>query len=274
MPELPEVEIARRQLERWLAGHRIDAVILADPGAVRAGIGGAAAPMPEGPARIEALAGQLAGRPLRHGKRIGWPFEDDAVIVHLGMTGSWVRRPVGEVPPHARLGLIAGEVAAWFVDPRRFGGVIPVGLEDLGEALVAGLGPDALDTPLDGAQLAARVAGRGPIKPALMDQRRIAGIGNIQATEALWCARLAPDRPGRALTSEEWATLAAAIPEQLRRTLDADDGDELVYASLGGGNPFRIYGRAGEPCPRCEAPIVRTILAGRATFRCTVCQQT
>lgn len=266
MPELPEVETARRQLERWAADRTIRRVRVLDPTTVRPSLSSRPTTWPDGAARVAALSGP-ASRPLRHGKRLGWVIGDTGLLIHLGMTGSWVRQI--DPPPHARLGFEA-DAWFWFVDPRRFGCVVPVAGDALGAHLSEGLGPDALCAPLDAAGLAAAFGRRGPIKPALLDQARLAGLGNIHATEALWTARIAPHRSGATLSAASWDALARAIPAQLEGAIE--DTDALVYVNLGGDNPFRVYGREGAPCPRCKAPIIRTILGGRATFLCPTCQ--
>lgn len=260
MPELPEVEVARRQLARWAAGQRIVGVRVEDPTVIRAGEA----------ARLERVVGAVAGEALRHGKRLGWALGELGLVVHLGMSGAWTRG--APVPRHARLGLGVESGWIWLVDPRRFGSVQIVDARELETALRAGLGPDALLEPLDGPGLAARFGGRGAIKPALLDQARLAGIGNIQATESLWRAGVAPQRAGASLSSEAWDRLARALVEQLVATIEVTDGEEVHYVTAGGPNPFAVYGREGAPCPRCGGRIVRQKQAGRATFHCPVCQ--
>lgn len=270
MPELPEVEVARRWLSRWSAGRAVVDVRVEDPACVRPRLDTRpSAALPDGAAALRSLVGEARGV-VRRGKRLGWASGCGAVLVHLGMTGHWVRRTSDEVPRFGRCGLVLDDGATlWFTDARRFGCLVPVASFD---ALGEGLGPDALDEPCDGEALARRVGGRGPIKPRLLDQGRLAGLGNIHAAEALWRAGLAPDRSADALDGAAWARLADAIVAQLRFGLEVTDAEEVVYLSDGGANPFTVYGREGAACPRCGGSVQRRIQAGRSTFWCPGCQ--
>lgn len=271
MPELPEVEITRRNLDRWATGQVLAEVRVVDAAAIRSTASTHPRDAhPDGEAQLAALVGRVAGPPVRHGKRLGWPFGDRALLLHLGMTGGWSRD--SEPPRFARLGLRFGDTWSWFRDARRFGCVVPCETADLAAWLAEGHGPDAWLAPPDGPSLAARFRTDRPIKVALLDQDRLAGVGNIHAVEALWSARLSPLRPARALDPEAWARLALAIPAQLEAAITAQAGDELVYLSEGADNPFSVYDREGLPCPRCGAAIARCVQAGRATFWCPVCQ--
>jgi formamidopyrimidine-DNA glycosylase len=137
-----------------------------------------------------------------------------------------------------------------------------------------GAGPDALTEPLDGAGLVAALGGKRAIKVALMDQDRLAGLGNIHAAEACFRAGVAPQRPGASLSPAEWERLAAAIVAQLEATLaGVDPAEELQYVSEGGDNPFAVYGREGEACPRCGGAVAAETQAGRTTFWCPSCQR-
>lgn len=272
MPELPEVEAHRRLLDRYATGRRLVDVVVVDPGAVRPrrstrpSAGGAAA-------ALRPAIGGVFGPPLRIGKRLGWPVGEVGLEVHLGMTGHWVRRSGDEVPRFARLGLRLDDGATlWFTDARRFGCVVPHPRDGLRDAVQAGLGPDALDAALDGPALAARFRTPRPIKVALLDQARLAGLGNIHAVEALFLAGLHPDTPCDSIDAEGWSRLAAAIPRQLRDGLADLGDDEIRYLSEGAENPFRVYGRAGLPCPVCGTPVARAVRAGRTTTWCPRCQ--
>jgi formamidopyrimidine-DNA glycosylase len=278
MPELPEVEVCRRQLTQWAAGRTLDAVHLVDRAVVRGELTSKpSAALADGGAQLEALVGQIAGEPLRHGKRLGWPFGGGrALLAHLGMTGHWVRRGAGDdPPPQHRLGLAFGDRTVWYVDGRRFGCVVPVEASAMPALLRADCGPDALDEPLDGPALADRVRSRKPVKVALMEQQRLAGLGNIHAAEACWRAHIAPGRRADALSPEEWGALAQAIVAQLRFAIEAEaaGGDDgIVYVNLGGPNPFSVYGRGGEPCPACGTAIAADEMGGRTTYWCPTCQ--
>jgi len=266
MPELPEVEITRRWLARHGAGKVVQKVHLREPTTVRSTL--ATTPKAAVPDGGQAWAAWLEGRelrtPLRIGKRMAWPVDGGGFLAHLGMTGRWTL----DDGPHARLGLELDDRTLWFHDVRRFGGVVPIWDIELEAALHAGLGPDALAPPEN---LGEHFRTRTKIKVALLDQRRIAGVGNIHACEALFRAGIHPDTPANAIDESQWHTLRAAILEQLEGTL-RDAPDEMVYVTDGGPNPFQIYGKAGDPCPRCGAEIQRTTHGGRGTWWCDRCQ--
>lgn len=270
MPELPEVEHARRQLAA-LVGARIDRVTARD--AIVLGKRPKAA-------FARALEGRTIERIERRGKSLLVHLSGGGgLAMHLGMTGSLVIVPREAAPSRfARVSLALGDRALHFDDPRKLGRLFAGPVD---EARRAGkwdaLGPDALDVTTPKA-LAARFAGtRGPIKMALLDQARVAGIGNIHASEALFFARLHPMRTTPSLTARDWQHLHAGIQESLARALDELDrldahGEPLVYLSAGGENPFLVYDREGEPCPRCGKPLVREVHGGRSSYLCRHCQ--
>lgn len=273
MPELPEAEIARRQLERWLSGRTLDAVELVDRAAIRDGLSTKPSDaVPDPDAVVAGWVGRRFGAPARHGKRFGVPLDGAGLLVHLGMSGKLLRTD-GEVPAFARVGLVGGGGVVWLVDRRRFGCLAPVPADGLSASLARGHGPDALLEPLDGAGFAARLRGRVPVKVALMDQARIAGLGNIQAVEALFLAEIDPRTACDAMSMAAWDRLAAGIPPLLERSIAADDGEAITYVNEGGENPFAVYGRAGEPCPRCGGSIASIAQSGRSTFFCPGCQR-
>lgn len=275
MPELPEVEVCRRQLTRWATGRTLDAVVVVDRAVVRGTLSTKPSDaLPDGTARLEALVGLTAGEPSRYGKRLGWAFGDAGLLCHLGMTGHWVRRPASDgAPDLARLGLVFGDDTVWYLDGRRFGCVVPVEAREIDERLRANTGPDAVLDPLGPEELQARVTSKKALKVALMDQDRLAGLGNIHASEACFRAKISPRRPANGLSTAEWARLAAAITDQLTYAIDAESATEdMLYVNLGGPNPFAVYKKAGEPCPRCRAPIVAEDHAGRTTYWCERCQ--
>lgn len=272
MPELPEVEHARRWLARRVEGHVLRAVIVADPSAIRTRLSSRPADAdPSAGERLGALVGRRFLAPRRIGKRLALPLDAGGLLAHLGMTGRFVART--SPPTHGRVGLVVGDGAPlWFDDPRRFGCLAVT--DDPDAALAEGLGPDALDAPLLPDALARALAGAPTLKAALLDQARLAGIGNIQAVEALWIAGLAPDRRPNDVPADGYARLATALQETLRRTLALAAADEeLVYVSSDRArNPFQVYGRAGAPCPRCGAPLSSNKLQGRTTVSCPACQ--
>lgn len=267
MPELPEVESARRFLATHLGGATIQRVGLLDAAVVR--------PRPStrasegGPVWGVGLQRALEGRPFptlhRHGKRLGWSAEGGAYLLWLGMSGRFV---AAEAPPaHARLGLLAEDrTPVWYVDPRRFGGFAPCPAGGLDAALREGHGPDPTLDPFDAEVLAARLTGRRPIKVALLDQSVIAGLGNIHAVEVLFRARLHPAVPAGALRPEEHRALADAIRAQLDHAIAELGEAELALVTEGAPNPFQVYGKEGSACPRTGSPIARCVMAGRGTW--------
>jgi formamidopyrimidine-DNA glycosylase len=266
MPELPEVEIARRNLERWLTGSRVTAAEADRTRIFR----GAHRPS------FERLRGALAFA-RRRGKTLLLGFErNQGFLSHLGMTGKWVRRPKGQAEPYsrARLWLDDGSVVH-YRDPRLFGRIHPAAADALeGLKEVTALGPDPLLERVDGPRRKERLGrSRTPLKVALLDQRRLAGMGNIHAAEALWRAKLSPLRAASSLTAAEWRRLATAIRAVIRFALRLEDDEEIAYVEEPGTrNPFRVYGRAGKPCPRCAASIRSVRQAGRTTYFCPRCQ--
>jgi formamidopyrimidine-DNA glycosylase len=270
MPELPEVELHRRHLERWLVDHTVMSATV-QPARLR--------PPASAGALGEALTGSRPGVPVRAGKHVAVPVSGPrpgALYVHLGMTGRWTRRRRGEAEPRFRvlsLTLSDGHVVD-LTDARRFSclGWLESGeAVDLGAAL--GLGPDLLTQVPFPAGLLGRLAGRRRgIKEVLMDQAVVAGLGNIHAAEALWRARIHPSLPARDLDLPGARALLRAIQATFRVVLDDDDGEGVAYVEEGAPNPFKVYGRAGRPCPRCHGPVARYSQGGRSTYLCPACQ--
>lgn len=281
MPELPEVEIGRRQLQRWSQGRTVAAVKLPAPTSVRVRLSTTtrdAHPDPSG--ALAAVVGRATVAVRRHGKRMAWTFaaregevRGPSLLVHFGMSGRWLRRPADEAPPHGRVGFTFDDGAVvWLDDPRRFGCVVPL-TGDAYPWLTEGLGPDALQAPLTAERLRERLVGRRPVKVALLDQTVLAGLGNIHAAEALFRAGVAPHTPCHALTDAQLRALARQVPRQLAAVVEAEDGDEVVYVSRDPArNPFVVYGRQGEPCATCGSAIERDRLGGRANYWCPGCQ--
>ena len=264
MPELPEVEFAGRRLRGWLVGRLIASVE-------------ATAGSPLRDLTPAALASGLIGRRVvavrRHGKQLFLDLDDGHVwLCHLGMTGKFVRRAPGEAEragTRARLGFADGGPAIDFVDPRRFGRLRLLGAAAAAaHPEVARLGPDALDLAAAPTDFAARVGrGRAPIKVALLDQRRLAGVGNIYACEALHDAGVNPWTPAGDLTGPRLEALARAVEATMRASLARETDDEITYLQQAKAtNPFRVYGRAGEDCPCCGERVSRAEQAGRGTF--------
>ncbi|MEO0602649.1 MAG: DNA-formamidopyrimidine glycosylase family protein [Myxococcota bacterium] len=275
MPELPETEVCREQLERWAAGRALDEVLVRDAAVVRKKMSSRPSDqLPGGDVLLQKLVGNPSESVQRHGKRLGWRFGAHGILIHLGMTGHWVRRPSGrQDKASARLGLRFGDETLWMMDRRRMGCVVFLEAEDLDATLRKGHGPDALDRPLTGAQLAVAMRSRKPIKVVLMEQNRIAGIGNIHASEACFRAGVDPNTPADAVSPEHFDRLASGIVDQLTYTLGLADPDaETLYVTKGSDNPFAVYKRDGLPCRTCGTSIVSGDLNGRMTFWCPTCQ--
>jgi formamidopyrimidine-DNA glycosylase len=268
MPELPEVEFARRCLVRWFDGHTLHHAE-ADP-AARTFRGAK-------PADFEALRGALV-RADRRGKYLMLAFANGGGLIgHLGMTGKLVRRPPGLAVPYsrARLVLDSGDVIH-FRDPRLFGRLEPLPARELDtHPTLRALGRDPLVDGLTTEQLQQALgSSRQALKVALMDQGRLAGLGNIHAAEALFRARLHPARAPASLSFDEWQRLQLGIMASLDFALAAAPvGDELTYVEEpGAANPFLIYGREGSPCGVCGTPVEAFTQAGRTTHVCPTCQ--
>jgi formamidopyrimidine-DNA glycosylase len=265
MPELPEVEIAARNLRRWLAGERIFAARFPPTRVLRGG----------GARLVPLVRGRTVEEVTRRGKWIRIGLSGGvALFSHLGMTGKWVRRAPDEEVRFERARLDTRAASVRYLDPRMFGRI--VGAPD-GAAIPEweALGPDPLVDGVDARTLAARLAGRRrSIKEVLLDQNVLAGVGNIQATEALWRARIPPTRAAASLSPVEVRRLAAGIRRSIADTLAREEGPEITYVEEpGADNPFRVYGRAGEPCPRCGARLARIEQGGRGTVFCRRCQK-
>ncbi|MDQ3031414.1 MAG: hypothetical protein M3Y87_03285 [Myxococcota bacterium] len=269
MPELPEVEHARR---RFLAILGQDATIVdarsLDPIVV--------------PQAADEWRAAIIGHRIEGAERIGKNVlvrlsADHALWFHLGMTGQVLasERGARELPRFTRWWLETAKARVCLADGRRLGRSIAGPRDDVRRlAKLDALGPDALSIA-DAASLRARFErAKGPIKAALLDQSRLAGIGNIQAIEALWLAKIHPERPVPRLTPDQWRRLADAIRDTLVRTLETmRDDQDVVYVEAGGPNPFRVYDREGEPCPRCGATITREVARARSTYLCPRCQR-
>jgi formamidopyrimidine-DNA glycosylase len=266
MPELPEVEIARRNLVRWLDARR---VVKAEADDTRIFRGAERAAFSKLQGHVEALE--------RRGKYLLFTFEAGrGLLAHLGMTGKFLRRPQGQPVPHSRARFHLDDGALiHFADPRLFGRMEPVPAAQLRAlAAIQSLGRDPLVDGLTGPQLAEAVgASRQELKVALMDQGRLAGLGNIHAAEALFRAGLHPARKPGTLTPEEWKRLARAIHAAIAFGLKEQEAEDPVYLEdRGAVNLFRVYGRAGQPCSKCKAPVESFTQGGRTTHVCPKCQ--
>jgi formamidopyrimidine-DNA glycosylase len=266
MPELPEVEIASRQLRSWLLGRRIVAARAEKSRVIRG----------QSQARFAGLSGHALAGIERVGKWMLLGFDGgEGLISHLGMTGKWVRRRKdGPRPAHVRASLTLDDgYAVDYRDMRLFGRLIRGKTAQLRASMLTALGPDPLQG-IDVDRLHAVLARtKRSMKEALMDQRTLAGLGNIQVSESLHRAKIDPQRPGISMTEEETQRLAEAIDASLRATLDDEDSPEpITYVEEGGENVFLVYDRAGQPCTTCGTAIRRIVQGGRSTFYCPHCQ--
>ncbi|MBX7214502.1 MAG: bifunctional DNA-formamidopyrimidine glycosylase/DNA-(apurinic or apyrimidinic site) lyase [Thermoflexales bacterium] len=266
MPELPEVETIARTLRAGttpLLGRAIQRAEVRWPREVT-GMSAAAFEARLRGARVEAIG--------RHGKYLVLALPPAGhLLIHLRMSGRLDVVAAAEADtPHARVlwWLDDGHVLR-FDDARKFGRVWLV--DDPAEVLQA-LGPDALDLGVD--DFRARLAGkRGALKPLLLDQRVVAGIGNIYADEALWRARLSPLRAAAGMRATTAGRLHAAVQEALHAGLAANGASiDWVYPGGNFQNDFKAYGRTGQPCLRCGRPIRRIVVGQRATHFCPHCQ--
>lgn len=273
VPELPEVETVRRSLSRALCGRRVVGVEARDV-RLRDGID---------PAHWPPLIGLELEAVDRRGKYLVARFGPLAAVLHLGMSGRLLVVPSAAPPaPHTHLTVrFAGEVELRFVDPRRFGSATVYPIDALPRvSCLAGLGPDALCEDAGRAVAVAAARSRAPIRNMLLDQRILAGLGNIYATEALARAGIRPTRPGRSLGATRLARLGGAIAEVLGDALAAggttlDDGG--FQDAEGNAGYFAVellvYGREGRPCKACGTTIRRVVVAGRSAFYCPRCQR-
>lgn len=269
MPELPEVEHARRMLELWIDHTRITKVTVQDARILDLHVR---------PAKvISALEGRRVERLERRGKWLRIALDEGALFSHLGMTGKWVKAsPAAETLrfEKVRLDVMAGRTprSVRYLDPRLFGRFV-VPAEDL--PIWSALGPDPLVDGIDVAALHAKLQRRTlAIKPVLLDQKVLAGIGNIYATEGLFNARIDPRRAASSLSRTETAALARGLRKALAASIARNTEETITYVEEpGADNPFVIYGNEGTPCPRCERPLAKMLLGGRGTVFCSHCQR-
>jgi len=264
VPELPEVETERGRLADAIAGRRI----------VSARIDDARLTRPDDPAVVAAvLTGDLVDAVERRGKYIVVRLASgNTLLAHLRMTGGFRYEPASH--ERAVLELDGGGRVA-YRDTRRFGTWLLTETEDADRIVAVKNGPEPLGRGFTTAFLAARLAGRtAPLKAAILDQRTVAGLGNIYADESLWWSRLHPQRPAGELSLDEVAALRAAIRKALKLGIKRGGATLYDQAYAGGAmqHEFRVYGRAGEPCERCGTPIAKTVVGGRGTSFCPTCQ--
>ncbi|MDP3416415.1 bifunctional DNA-formamidopyrimidine glycosylase/DNA-(apurinic or apyrimidinic site) lyase [Falsiroseomonas sp.] len=299
MPELPEVETVMRGLRAVLEGRRITRAET-----MRAGLRW---PFPDGLARR--LAGAVVTGFRRRGKYMLARLDTaESLLIHLGMSGRMVARPVAgpavpflgpngvfsdarghNQPPEAHEHLVmetADGTRIGFVDPRRFGSIdlMPTAAEDE-HKLLAGMGPEPLEPAFNAASLAASLAGKKtPIKAALLDQRVVAGLGNIYVAEALFRARISPRREAATIPGARAVRLAPAIKAVLEEAIGAGGSSLRDYVRADGElgrfqDRFSVYDREGQPCPLCPGPgsgcagVSRIVQSGRSSFFCARTQR-
>ncbi len=271
LPELPEVETIRRQLAPLVEGRRLTRIEILDPRWSR-------------PLAPEELADALMGRRIerleRRGKYLVWGLSDEVFLAqHLRMTGAVLCEPKPE-PEHVRVRIeLRPRRRLVIVDPRRFGtGELLLGARALEEFFAARLGLEPLDERFTAGHLRALARGRSaPIKAFLLDQRRVAGVGNIYADEALFRAGVHPLRPAGRLSLPQYARLRETVIEVLLEGIDArgatiDDFRHVDGVRGSFQDRFLVHRREGEPCPRCGRTIVKMVVAGRGTYVCESCQ--
>jgi formamidopyrimidine-DNA glycosylase len=274
MPELPEVETIRLALEPHLVGRRFERVEIDDSRLVR----------PYEPLAVAAeLEGERVAALERRGKYLIVRFESGrALLIHLRMTGSLRHAARGSLgdDPHRRavVKLDDGSDLA-YRDVRRFGTWELLEPGEVDPYLQRRLGHEPLERGFTAKRLAERLEGRrAPLKAALLDQRTVAGLGNIYVDEALWRAQLHPLRPAGTLDADELTRLTKAIRDALRAGIARQGASLRDYSTPDGRRGraqerFRVYGREGEPCPRCGTPIDKIRVGGRGTWYCPNCQR-
>ncbi|MGE0819743.1 MAG: bifunctional DNA-formamidopyrimidine glycosylase/DNA-(apurinic or apyrimidinic site) lyase [Candidatus Nanopelagicales bacterium] len=284
MPELPEVEVVRRGLDRWVAGRTVaSASVLHDRAARRHAAGGAD------------LADRLVGRTIeaasRRGKYLWLPLDgrEAALVAHLGMSGQLLVQPPDspdETHLRARIRFADGGRELRFVDQRTFGGLalddlVPDDAEGRVPASVAHIARDPLDPLFDDARWVRRLrAKQTGIKRALLDQTLVSGVGNIYADESLWRARLHWATPSDGLPPARARELLGHVRDVMAEALDQGGTSfDALYVNVNGESGYfdrslAAYGQADRPCPRCGRPIVREAFMNRSSYRCPRCQRT
>ncbi|MEO1101585.1 MAG: bifunctional DNA-formamidopyrimidine glycosylase/DNA-(apurinic or apyrimidinic site) lyase [Pseudomonadota bacterium] len=281
MPELPEVETVRRGLSPAMEGRRIKTA--------RANRPDLRFPLPED------FANRLTGATIsRLGRRAKFLAADldtgDTLIMHLGMSGRFTvdghepgayAHDTGANPAHDHVVFeMEGGATVTYNDPRRFGfmDLWPTDQLDTYRSF-AGMGPEPLSNTFSAAHLDDALRGKAtPIKAALLDQRVVAGLGNIYVCEALFRSGISPKRKANSVAGVRASRLAPAINETITEAIEAGGSTLRDFASTNGAlgyfqHRFKVYGREGEPCPTCNGPIRRIVQSGRSTFYCRTCQR-
>jgi len=264
MPELPEVELARRNLSAWTDGFRVRGCSLG-PNAKY-----------DGP--LKSLSGTRFDGWSRHGKFLTARFEDGQHLVsHLGMTGKWVCDPSPDRKHvHLRMELESSSEKRTlvFIDPRRFGWNRLRVNAQAAQDEIKHLGPDALEDIQSGSELELHLGGsRSAIWRRMLDQRRLAGIGTILASEICFRAEVHPLAPANSLNEQQWEQIHQGLKDHVAMVLKENVGPEIDYLRPGMKTFFLCYGKKNTPCQRCESLIVKETVATRPVFWCPSCQR-
>lgn len=280
MPELPEIEHLKRSLEPTLVGAAITRVLIKRPDVIHHGESGVSQPIK----KRDLLHKRTITRLDRRGKQLAILTDGPAICIHLGMSGNLRLVCASDRPPRTdhvhckwHWSSSATQGTMLFRDPRRFGGIWVFSSEaGLLEHRWRDLGPDAL-TIRSSALHESLARSRRPIKAALLDQRVLAGVGNIYADESLFAAGVHPQTLAASLKAATVSKLAQCIRQTLRRAIKAGGSTLRDYADANGEQGWfavqhRVYGRAGLPCTRCDHPLTAAIVAQRSTVFCPTCQ--
>lgn len=257
MPELPEVESAVRRLRKAVVGRTIADARVIHPSLKRR----------LSPTKIRAIRGARVTAVDRRGKHQLMTLDDGRILhAHFRMTGDWTMdRSDDDLPRFARAAIAFTDGSRVVLDDPR--ALSTLDLHPANAELDLGLGPEPADPSLTADYLHKVLSKkRGPIKPVLLDQRVIAGLGNIYAAEALWHAKISPEAPASSLTTKQVSALLRAIRKVIDRATGARYTDEDV-------STLAVYDREGKPCRRCRAKIERVVQAGRSTYFCPACQR-
>ena len=266
MPELPEVESVRKQLDPELSGRAVTDVWFD--------------PLPSVPrefTRIEELIGRKISSVGRRGKFLISPLDAGLeLVMHLGMTGAF-RFGYDDPYVRAKVDLDDGRTMS-FRDPRRFGRMAVVEAGDYTPIpTLAMLGPEPLSEEFDPDVFAWELERtKAPVKPFLLSQRPVAGVGNIYADEALWLAKIHPStrRVGKGRAHALHAAIRQVLLDAIEREGTTFRDFQMVNGESGRNAGFLVaYGRGGEPCPRCRTPMRKVVLGGRGTTYCPRCQR-
>jgi formamidopyrimidine-DNA glycosylase len=294
MPELPEVEVVRQGLQRWVTGRTIDRVDVLHPRPLRRHVAG--------PDDFAArLSGAAVSDVVRRGKYLWLELDTgEALLAHLGMSGQLLMSNAGTAPQRhlrATLTFDDGGPEVRFADQRMFGGLAVVPLVPTPDGLpggtggertpskpaipaeVAHIGRDPLDPYFDETATVERLRRkRTGVKRALLDQTLVSGVGNIYADEALWRSRLHYSRPTDALTGPAARALFANVRDVMDEALEQGGTSfDALYVNVNGESGYfdrslAVYGQQDEPCPRCGTPVRRDAFMNRSSFTCPKCQ--